>query len=85
MDLQEAISTPRWLLGRAWGDVSTSLKLEGGFPPALAETLRSMGHIVEETGPLNSLMGHAGAILRRPDGLLQGASDPRSDGSASGW
>jgi gamma-glutamyltranspeptidase/glutathione hydrolase len=29
-------------------------------------------------------MGHAGMILRRPDGRLLGASDPRSDGAAVG-
>jgi oxamate amidohydrolase len=26
--LQQAVSAPRWLLGRTWGDESTSLKLE---------------------------------------------------------
>jgi gamma-glutamyltranspeptidase/glutathione hydrolase len=30
-------------------------------------------------------MGHAGAIVRRPDGVLEGATDPRSDGAALGW
>jgi gamma-glutamyltranspeptidase/glutathione hydrolase len=25
-------------------------------------------------------MGHAGAIVRQPDGLYLGAADPRSDG-----
>lgn len=25
-------------------------------------------------------MGHAGAIVWHPDGLMEGASDPRSDG-----
>lgn len=85
MSLQEAIAAPRWLLGRAWGDASTSLKLEQGFRPGLGDELRSMGHIVEETPALNSLMGHAGAVVRHPHGLLEGAADPRSDGSAAGW
>ena len=30
-DLQEAINRPRWLLGRTWGDESTTLKIEDGF------------------------------------------------------
>jgi gamma-glutamyltranspeptidase/glutathione hydrolase len=28
-------------------------------------------------------MGHAGAIVWHPDGLLEGASDPRSDGAVA--
>ncbi|MFX5521778.1 gamma-glutamyltransferase, partial [Acinetobacter baumannii] len=28
-NLQAAVSAPRWLLGRTWGDVSTNLKVEG--------------------------------------------------------
>jgi gamma-glutamyltranspeptidase/glutathione hydrolase len=28
-------------------------------------------------------MGHAGALVRHPDGALDGASDPRSDGAAA--
>jgi gamma-glutamyltranspeptidase len=27
-------------------------------------------------------MGHAGALVRHPDGALEGATDPRSDGAA---
>jgi gamma-glutamyltranspeptidase/glutathione hydrolase len=27
--------------------------------------------------------GHAGLIVRHPDGRLEGAADPRSDGSAA--
>ena len=38
-DLQEAISAPRWLLGRTWGDQSTTLKLEDGFAPELYAAL----------------------------------------------
>jgi len=29
------------------------------------------------------IMGHAGAIVRHPDGTLEGASDPRSDGAVA--
>ena len=46
-DLQEAITAPRWLLGRTWGEDSTSLKLESRFDPALVEQLRAAGHAVE--------------------------------------
>jgi len=83
--LQEAVTAPRWLLGRTWGEVSMSLKLEDRFDPALVEALRDAGHAVEPVGPFSDLMGHAGAVVRHPDGLLEGASDPRSDGAALGF
>ncbi|MCW2380928.1 gamma-glutamyltranspeptidase/glutathione hydrolase [Sphingobium sp. B2D3B] len=83
--LQQAISAPRWLLGRTWGEESTSLKLEDRFDPALYAQLRAAGHEVELVAPMTAMMGHAGAIVRHADGQLEGASDPRSDGKAAGF
>lgn len=84
-DLQAAVSAPRWLLGRTWGDVSTTLKLENRFQPALVEQLRQSGHNVEVLDEaFSDTMGHAGALLRHPNGVLEGAADPRSDGSVCG-
>lgn len=83
MSLQEAVSAPRWLLGRTWGDPTTHLKLESRFPARLVEQLRSAGHMVEVVGDFDSMMGHAGALVRHTDGLLEGASDPRSDGAVA--
>lgn len=85
VDLQSAISAPRWLLGRTWGDQSTTLKLEDGFDDALYADLAAAGHDVERVGPLTATMGHAGAIIRHADGRLEGATDPRSDGKVAGW
>jgi gamma-glutamyltranspeptidase/glutathione hydrolase len=83
--LQDAVNAPRWLLGRTWGDVSTTLKLENRFPPELVAQLRAAGHQVELLGDaFSDTMGHAGALVRRPDGMIFGASDPRSDGAAVG-
>ena len=82
MDLAEAIAAPRWLLGRTWGDVSTSLKLEGRFAPELVSALAAAGHQTEVVAEMTAMMGHAGALVRYPDGRLEGASDPRSDGAA---
>lgn len=82
--LQQAISMPRWLLGRTWGYDSTSLKLENRFNNEDVEWLRAAGHhveILEEE--YSDAMGHAGAIVRRPDGVYEGAADPRSDGSVA--
>jgi gamma-glutamyltranspeptidase/glutathione hydrolase len=83
-ELQEAIAAPRWLLGRTWGAHNASLKLENRFPAELFDRLRACGHVVEPIGPFDDLVGHAGAVVRHPDGLLEGAADPRSDGSAVG-
>jgi gamma-glutamyltranspeptidase/glutathione hydrolase len=83
--LQQAISAPRWLLGRTWGEDSTTLKLEDRFDPALYEALRAAGHAVELVEPFTAMMGHAGALVRHPDGRIDGASDPRSDGAALAW
>jgi gamma-glutamyltranspeptidase/glutathione hydrolase len=79
--LQQAVSAPRWLLGRTWGDESTTLKLESRFGPALVATLREAGHVVEMLDePFSDTMGHAGAVVRHADGTMEGAVDPRSDG-----
>lgn len=83
--LQAAITAPRWLLGRTWGEESVSLKLENRFPEALIKQLQHAGHAVELVEPFTGMMGHAGAIVHRPDGWLEGATDPRSDGAALGF
>ncbi|MCX8475740.1 MAG: gamma-glutamyltransferase family protein [Sphingomonas sp.] len=83
--LQEAITRPRWLLGRTWGEESVTLKLEGRFAPELCDQLRAAGHQVELVDAFTSTMGHAGAIVRHPSGLLEGAADPRSDGQVAAW
>jgi len=79
------VNAPRWLLGRTWGDVTTTLKLESRFDPALVNALRAAGHDVEMLGEgYSDTMGHAGALVRHPDGRIEGAADPRSDGAAAG-
>ncbi|HSD37581.1 MAG TPA: gamma-glutamyltransferase [Rhodocyclaceae bacterium] len=79
-DLQAAISAPRWLLGKTWGEDSTTLKLESRFPAELVEQLRIAGHVVQMLGEYEDTMGHAGAVSLHADGLMEGATDPRSDG-----
>jgi gamma-glutamyltranspeptidase/glutathione hydrolase len=85
MNPQEAIEAPRWLLGRTWGNPSDTLKLESRFPPAVVEALRRMGHEVELLAPFDETVGHAGCIVRHPDGALEGGFDPRSDGSVAAF
>ena len=80
--LQRAISAPRWLLGTTWADVTTTLKLESRFDPALVAALHAAGHVTEVVGAYDQMMGHAGAVALHPDGLMEAATDPRSDGAA---
>jgi gamma-glutamyltranspeptidase/glutathione hydrolase len=84
-ELQQAVTAPRWLLGKTWGDESVTLKLENRFDPALVDALREAGHVVELLEPFTSTMGHAGAIVRHASGVLEGATDPRSDGAVAAW
>lgn len=85
MPLQAAVTAPRWLLGRTWGEETTSLKIEDRFSADLVAALEGAGHDVEIVSAFSSIMGHAGAIVRHSDGVLEGATDPRSDGAVAGW
>ena len=82
---QQAVSAPRWLLGRTWGQVSETLKLESRFPAELIAKLKAMGHDTEVLGEYDETVGHAGAIVRHPNGVLEGGADPRSDGSVAAF
>ena len=82
--LQQAITAPRFLLGRTWGDTGTNLKLESRFDDGLVTGLKDAGHDVEVIDAYSDLMGHAGGVSLRPDGVMEGGSDPRADGKAAG-
>jgi gamma-glutamyltranspeptidase/glutathione hydrolase len=84
LDLQKAVNEPRWLLGRTWGDETTSLKIEGRFKKPTFDDLENLGHIIEKVGDFEEIMGHAGAVVNHPNGLIEGAFDVRSDGDAIG-
>ncbi len=83
--LQEAITRPRWLLGRTWGQETMTLKLENRFDPKLIKRMAKAGHNVEVTPAFAQAMGHAGAVVRHAEGIFEGATDPRSDGAAMGF
>lgn len=83
-DLQSAISAPRWLLGKTWGEDSTTLKLESRFAPDLVKHMVSAGHSVQMLGEYEGTMGHAGAVSLHANGFMEGATDPRSDGQCCG-
>ncbi|CAL62588.1 Gamma-glutamyltransferase [Herminiimonas arsenicoxydans] len=83
--VQQAVTAPRWLLGRTWGQSSESLKVESRFTDGLIRRLRSLGHDVDVLGEFDELVGHAGAIVRDPSGVFAGGADPRSNGTVAGF
>ena len=85
MDLQRAVTAPRWLLGRTWGRDRTCLSLETRIDAQVIEELKKAGHDIELVGDFSQMMGHAGALVRHGDGLIEGATDPRSDGSVAAF
>jgi gamma-glutamyltranspeptidase/glutathione hydrolase len=84
-NVRSAVAAPRWLLGRTWAEQSTTLKLESRYGADVVERLRAMGHPVEIVGDFDERMGHAGALVRHPDGWIEGGEDPRSDGCVAAW
>lgn len=84
-DMQAAVSAPRWLLGRTWGEDSTNLKLEARFAPDLIDALRAMGHEVEVVSDYDDMMGHAGMVSIAGNGVISGATDPRADGACASF
>jgi oxamate amidohydrolase len=83
--LGEALDRPRWILGKTWGTNITNLRLESSFSEETVERLKSAGHDVQVLPETHiELMGHAGAVVLHPDGTIEGAHDPRSDGGAAG-
>ncbi len=85
MDAQAAVSAPRWLLGRRWGDNTDTLKLESRFDASVVRELAARGHEVEMLQAFDEAMGHAGCIVRHADGVLEGGADPRSDGAVAAF
>src|SRR6516225_418360 len=85
LDDGRAIDAPRWLLGRTWGTERASLRMEARFGGNLVDQLASAGHEVDVLPePYSDVMGHAGALVRHPGGMLEAAHDPRADGGAAG-
>lgn len=83
--LQEAITLPRWLFGRTWGNNSESLKIENRFSHEISQQLLALGHSVELLPAYSESVGHAGALVQYPNGAIEGAFDPRGNGSAAGF
>ncbi|MEP3847125.1 MAG: gamma-glutamyltransferase family protein [Paracoccaceae bacterium] len=76
MDPQTAIDTPRCFSDNG------QMKVERGYSDVVRAELADLGHdvIVPDTP-----IGGAQAIRINPEGVLEGASDPRKDGCALGY
>ena len=77
MDAGEAVAAPR--LHHQWFPDITRVE-KWGFDTATLNNLQNRGHeLVEQSG-----WGDAGAIVVTPEGWLEGAADPRGEGTAIG-
>ncbi|XP_068630985.1 oxamate amidohydrolase proenzyme-like [Battus philenor] len=83
--LQKSVSDPRWVYGSTTDAQNDNLYLEGRFNEEIITYLRNRGHKVVLLPPYDELVGQAGALVRHTNGMLEGAFDPRSDGSAAGF
>jgi len=81
----EAVAAARWVLAGEGSGFDTwtsghrpSVSIEEGAPDAWASGLVARGHPVAIGPAFDSSFGHANVILRRDDGMLSGAADPRA-------
>ena len=78
LNAKQAIAAAR--LHHQW--LPNTVRLEkNGFDRLTVAELQRRGHKVEE----QASWGNAAVIIRQPDGLLEGASDPRGEGAAAGY
>jgi len=55
---------------------------QGAFTPQTIQFLKEKGEKLQQ---LKGTLGRMDAILRRPDGKLEGAADPRADDTSIGY
>lgn len=79
LDPQEALDAPRW----QWVG-GLDIQVEEGFPMDVVEQLRQRGHKVTVLSDFTTF-GRGQMILRRKDGTLTGATEPRADGVVAAW
>ena len=81
-----ALDKPRFLFGKSWGTDTSALSVEPRFDDTLLAALQRAGHDLDVMdAPYADHLGHAGALVRRPDGRIEAGHDPRSDGGAAGF
>ncbi len=89
----DAVGAPRVIsLGRhphtdPWGEERppTLIGAEDRVGAATLDALRSRGHVIEPLGNWSHAVGACALVMRRANGVLDGAADPRRDGTAAAW
>ena len=76
---QEALDAPRW----QWTG-GKKVELEKGFGPEVVNALRKRGHDIKVKEEFTSF-GRGQIILKGKDGVLVGATEPRTDGCVAAW
>lgn len=79
MNPQEALDAPRW----QWVG-GKNIEVERGFPYALTEELVRRGHNITVI-PESLNFGRGQIIWRDENGVLVGATEPRTDGTVAVW
>ena len=79
MNIQQALEAGRFSKNSFDG---CDVNVETLVPQAVRDELIRMGHKVDAIGPRSSAFGWGQAVLRTPNGVNFGASEPRHDGAA---
>ncbi len=79
LDPQQALDAPRWQWMR-----DGRITVESRFPASLARALERRGHAVSVDLDTSSF-GRGQIILRRPDGVLVGGTESRTDSNIACW
>lgn len=85
LPLQKSVSDPRWLYGTINRTNDDSLNLEDRFDEKTIKYLTDRGHKVVILPSYSTSVGNAGMLVRHPNGVMEGAYDPRENGSAAGF
>jgi gamma-glutamyltranspeptidase/glutathione hydrolase len=76
MNLQEAVNAPR--IHHQW--LPDEMRMERGFSPDTIELLKARGHQIKVVSSIGEV-----AAIRSEGGWLEGAADPRTEGTAKGY
>jgi gamma-glutamyltranspeptidase/glutathione hydrolase len=80
----ETVGAPRFVVGPLLaGEESNTIHVEEDAPVPLLDSLRSTGMPVQVVPQRSEMCGHANVVVATENGGFDGASDPRSDGSAA--
>jgi len=85
MGVQQAVNAPRLHHQHLPDRIQYEM---GSLSPEIIAALEALGHTVEERyreGDVYPHIGDVQAVMRLPDGILAGASDPRRGGAAVGY